>query len=279
MPENAVRKAVILARGMGKRMRRSAEKLALDPAVRRFVERGWKPFIPIRGRPFIWYQLGVLSEAGIREVCLVVGPEHLELREQLVRLGEEVGVEVELAVQEKPLGTANAVYASRDFAGSDPFILLNGDNYYPRDALEALVSAGDSGRCYVAGFPLEKLIERSNFAPERVRAFSVMLVDEEFNLIRIVEKPRDPERYRTRRGILVNMNLWRFNPIIFAACELVKPHPVRGELELTAAVQLMIDRGMCAVKVVPVDSYVLDLTYASDIEAVERLLGSGGGNA
>ena len=276
MSENAVRKAVILARGMGKRMRRSAGELALDPAVRRFVERGWKPFIPIRGKPFIWYQLRALSEAGIREVCLVVGPEHLELREQLVRLGEEAGVEVGLAVQEKPLGTANAVYASKGFVGSGSFILLNGDNYYPEEALKALVSAGDPGRCYVAGFSLEKLVERSNFTPERVKAFSVMLVDEEFNLVRIVEKPEDPERYRTRRGILVNMNLWRFNPLIFAACELVEPHPVRGELELTAAVQLMVDRGMCAVKVVPVDSYVLDLTYASDIEAVERILGSGG---
>ncbi len=267
-----LRKAVILARGMGKRMRRSVRSSILDPMKARFAERGWKPFIPVAGRPFIDHQLKVLSESGIREVCLVVGSEHLELREHFDEIGLELGMSIRFAIQEKPLGTADAVYASKSFVGEDSFLLLNGDNFYPKDSLEPLIRREDFERCYVAGFKMDSLVRLGNFSPERIRSFSVMEVDEKLNLIRIVEKPENPEEYRTDYGILVNMNLWRFNPKIFDACRKVKPHPVRGELELTSAVQLMIDEQVCEVKVVPLDSYVLDLTYGSDIPYVERVL-------
>ncbi len=267
-----LRKAVILARGMGKRMRRDAGDLTLDPLRSKFVERGWKPFIPIAGRPFIDHQLRMLSELGIEEVCLVVGPEHLELKEHFEKVELEFEIKIEFAIQEKPLGTADAVYASRNFVGKDPFLLLNGDNFYPREALESLIGREDPERCYVAGFRMDSMIKAGNFSPERIRSFSVMEVDDELNLLRIVEKPEKPEAYKTKHDILVNMNLWRFNPVIFKACKLVKPHPVRGEFELTSAVQLMVDERMCEVRVIPLSSYVLDLTYSSDIPVVEQIL-------
>lgn len=267
-----LRKAVILARGMGKRMRRSVGSSVLDPVKARFAEMGWKPFIPIAGRPFIDHQLKVLSESGIREVCLVVGSEHLELREHFDEVGLELGIRIGIAIQEKPLGTADAVYASKRFVDGDSFLLMNGDNFYPREALEPLIWQRDSQRCYVAGFKMDSLVRLGNFGPDRIRSFSVMEVDERLNLIKVVEKPENPEEYRTSHGILVNMNLWRFNPKIFDACRRIEPHPVRGELELTSAVQLMIDERACEVKVVPLDSYVLDLTYGSDIPHVERVL-------
>lgn len=265
-------KAVIIARGMGKRMRRSLRSSTLDPIKAKFAERGWKPFIPVAGKPFIDHQLRVLSELGIREACLIVGPEHLEIRDHFDEVGLELGMKIGFAVQEEPLGTADAVYASKDFVGEDSFLLLNGDNFYPREALEPLIRQKDSERCYVAGFEMGSLVKLGNFSPERIRSFSVMEVDEKLNLVRIVEKPEKPEEYRTSHGILVNMNLWRFNPMIFDACKKVKPHPVRGELELTSAVQLMIDERVCEVKVIPLRSYVLDLTYSSDIPYVERIL-------
>jgi len=265
-------KAVILARGMGKRMRRGAGDLSLDPLKAKYVERGWKPFIPIAGRPFIDHQLQTLSELGVKNVCLVIGVEHLEFKEHFERIEWEFGVKVELAIQEKPLGTADAVYASKNFVGGDSFLLLNGDNFYPREALEPLISLEDTRSCYVAGFKASSLTRIGNLSFERIRSFSVIEADEELNLVRIVEKPEKPESYRTEHGILVNMNLWRFNPIIFKACKLVKPHPVRGELELTSAVQLMVDEKMCRVKVIPLDSYVLDLTYSSDIPIVEKIV-------
>lgn len=269
---NVPRKAVILARGMGKRMRSSVSQASLDPLVEKFAKLGWKPFIPISGKPFIYHQLRVLARLGVGEACLVVGPEHLELEDHLKRIGCELGIEVSFAIQEKPLGTADAVLAAKSFAGDDVFLALNGDNFYPPEAVEPLIKAGGRDACYVGGFRLETLISSGNFGPERVRSFAVMIVDDDLNLVRVVEKPEKPEAYETRYGVLVNMNLWRFNPAIFEACERVEPHPVRGELELTAAVQLMIDEGLCRVKVIPLNAWALDLTYGADIEVVERIL-------
>ena len=265
-------KAVILARGMGKRMRSSLGQVSLDPQVERFARLGWKPFIPILGKPFIYHQLRVLAGLGIHDICLVIGPEHLELRSYFDEVGRELGISISFAIQERPLGTADALYAAKEFAGDEAFLLLNGDNFYPRDALEPVIRIGNRGLCYVGGFKLESLLSSGNFGPERVRSFAVMEVDDDLNLVRIIEKPENPEAYKARYGVLVNMNLWRFSPVIFEACRRIKPHPVRGELELTAAVQLMIDEGLCGVKVIPLDSWVVDLTYGTDIDLVERIL-------
>ena len=262
---------MILARGIGKRMRKSLSGLKLDPIVRRFAEKGWKPFIPIVGRPFVEYQLRELAKAGIKELCLVVGPEHLELEEYFGRIGEDLGLRIGLAIQKKPLGTADALLASKNIIGDSDFILLNGDNFYPKEVVDVFVKL-EGGGCYVAGFEFETLIERSNFTPERIKSFSVIVADDDLNLVRIIEKPSNPEAYKTRYGILVSMNLWRFNSKIYEACSMIEPHPVRREYELTSAVQYMIDHGIERVKVIPVRSYVLDLTYASDIEVVESIL-------
>ena len=116
---NMPQKAVILARGMGKRMRSSIGQASLDPLVEKLAKLGWKPFIPISGKPFIYYQLRVLARLGVGETCLVVGPEHLELEDHLKRIGGELGIEVSFAIQEKPLGTADAVLAAKSFAGDD----------------------------------------------------------------------------------------------------------------------------------------------------------------
>ncbi len=267
-----LQKAVILARGMGKRMRSSASHVSLDPQVEKFARLGWKPFIPISGKPFVYHQLRVLARLGVREVCLVIGPEHLELEDYFRKISEELEIEVSFAIQEKPLGTADAVYAARSFTGDESFLALNGDNFYPEEAIKPLIEAEDRGACYVGGFKLEALISSGGFGPERIKSFAVVEVDDDLNLIRIIEKPESPEAYRTSYGVLVNMNLWRFNPMIFEACRRVGPHPVRGELELTAAVQLMVNERLCRVKVIPLDLWALDLTYSMDIPAVERVL-------
>jgi len=265
-------KAVILARGLGKRMRKQAESLRLNSFIEEKADKGWKPFIPIGGRPFIDYQILELKDTGFRKVCLVVGREHLILKDHYQELGTQLGVEISLTIQEKPLGTADAVYASKNFVRNDSFIVLNGDNFYPREPLEIIKSQVDENRCYVIGFERESLIEKSNFDAGRIRSFSVMLVDDDMNLIKIVEKPDDPELYRSRHGILINMNLWRFTPVIFEACKRIKPHPERGEFELTSAVQTLVDEKIAEVKVLPVKSFVLDLTYRADIPIVEKLI-------
>jgi len=245
----------------------------LDERIVEYADRGWKAFIPMKdGRPFLDYTICTLRKAGFREVCIVLGPEHEEVMRYYREVDERLpDMSISFAIQERPLGTADAVYSARSFVGGDSFIVLNGDNLYPGDAVE-LLRRQEEEICYVVGFERESLISGSNFDADRIRSFSVMEVDDDWNLVRIIEKPEDPEMYRTRRGVLVNMNLWRFTPDIFWACERVKPHPVRGEYELTAAVQLLIDAGRKPVKVIPVRAGVLDLTYRADIPEVMRRL-------
>ncbi len=267
-----VEKAVILARGLGTRMQRPSKNLRLRPDVMRFAERGWKAFIPIRGKPLLDYTINSLRSVGVKEICLVIGPEHLEMRRYYEELDKSLDdISIQFAIQEKPLGTADAVYAARGFVGDDSFMVMNGDNLYQVDAIKILKEQVDE-ICYGIGFEMNHLIAKGNFSAERIRSFAVMEVDDELNLIRIVEKPANPERYRTRYGILVNMNLWRFTPHIFQACERIEPHPIRGEYEITSAIQLLVDERIVPVKVIPVEAGVLDLTYKSDIPSIEEKL-------
>ena len=267
-----VEKAVILARGLGTRMQRPSKNLRLRPDVMRFAERGWKAFIPIRGKPLLDYTINSLRSVGVKEICLVIGPEHLEMRRYYEELDKSLDdISIQFAIQEKPLGTADAVYAARGFVGDDSFMVMNGDNLYQVDAIKILKKQVDE-ICYGIGFEMNHLIAKGNFSAERIRSFAVMEVDDQLNLIRIVEKPPNPERYRTRYGILVNMNLWRFTPHIFQACERIEPHPIRGEYEITSAIQLLVDEGIVPVKVIPVEAGVLDLTYKGDIPSIEERL-------
>ena len=268
----SVEKAVILARGLGTRVQKPSQGVRLRPEVVKFAEKGWKAFVPIRGRPLLDYTINFLRDIGIKHVCLVIGPEHVEMRRYYEEMDKNLDdISIHFAIQEKPLGTADAVYAAREFAGNDSFIMMNGDNLYQVNAIKIL--RGQVGEiCYGIGFERNYLIAKSNFSAERIKSFAVMEVDDELNLIRIVEKPPNPEKYRTKYGILVNMNLWRFTPHIFQACENIEPHPIRGEYEITSAIQFLVDERIVPVKVIPIKAGVLDLTYKSDIPSIEEKL-------
>ena len=73
-------KAVILARGLGKRMRQADERATIDAQQAAVADQGIKAMIPI-GRPFLDYVLSALADAGYHDVCLVIGPEHTAVRD------------------------------------------------------------------------------------------------------------------------------------------------------------------------------------------------------
>src|SRR5512141_210353 len=98
-------KAVILARGLGTRMRRAADGAALDSNQAAVADTGVKAMIPI-GRPFLDYVLSALADAGIGEVCLVVGPEHDAIRRYYRDEAHVERLRIAFATQERPLGTA-----------------------------------------------------------------------------------------------------------------------------------------------------------------------------
>lgn len=260
-------KAVILARGLGKRMRRSDQGAVLDPEQEAVAASGVKAMIPI-GRPFLDYVISSLADAGYRRVCLVVAPDHEMVRRYYTEQVRPRRVEITFAVQEEPRGTADAVAAAAAFAGEEEFLAINSDNYYP---LEALQAVRRQPGCAVALFEQEAMLARSNIGPERIRWFAVGIADGNGNLARIEEKPDEKLLARLPRPLWLSMNCWRLGPSIFEACRRIAPSP-RGELEITDAVQYAIDHLKESFRVVFVRAAVLDLTSRSDIAPVAAQL-------
>ena len=260
-------KAVVLARGLGKRMRRADGAAALDARQAAVAATGVKALVPV-GRPFLDYVLASLADAGYHRVCLVVGPEHDVLREYYGRELQPRRLTIEFAVQQEPKGTADAVLAAESFAGDDAFTVINSDNYYPVETLEEL--RRQSG-CAVALFDWQSLLAGSNVSEERLRRFAVAEIDQRGLLRRIIEKPDEATWAALPRPLWLSMNCWRFRPSIFRACRAISPSP-RGELEITTAVQHAIDVLGESFRAMTFRAPVLDLTSREDVAPVTAML-------
>ncbi len=267
-------RAIVLARGLGTRMREADPGVPLSPEQHQAANAGLKALMPINGRPFLDYVLGSLADAGVRDVALVVAPEHDLLRAYLAAAAP-ARLRVDFAIQEQAIGTANALLAAEPWTRGAPFLTMNADNLYPVDALRALASLEEPG---FPAFDAEDLVRTSNIPAERIRAFAVVDVDAGGYISSIVEKPAvrtylpaeagsHPERKIQEK---ISMNCWRFDARIFAACRDV-PKSARGEFELPEAVGLAIARGM-RIKAVPAQGPVLDLSRRADAAEVARRL-------
>jgi dTDP-glucose pyrophosphorylase len=257
-------RAVVLARGLGTRMREHDAAAPLSPEQQRAADAGLKAMMPINGVPFLDYALSALADAGITDVALVVAPDHAGLTDRYTTLAPPRRVRVGFVVQDEAAGTANAILSARSWLGSDPFLALNADNLYPARALGDLAALGEPG---FPAFDADDLVRSSNIPAARVRAFALVEVDDEGYLTRIVEKPSGdlPHTY-------VSMNCWRFDERIFDACRDV-PRSARGEYELPEAVGLAASRGV-RFKAVPARGPVLDLSRRADAaDVAQRLSG------
>jgi glucose-1-phosphate thymidylyltransferase len=259
-----VTKAVVLARGLGTRMRRADGAAQVGAEQAAVADAGVKAMIPFE-RPFLDYVLSGLADAGYRQICLVIGPEHDAIRDYYA---EQILLRVKLtwAIQHEPRGTADAVLAAESFAAGREFVVMNSDNYYPVEALRSLHDFPGPGAVL---FESDALVRNSNIPAERVRRYAYAEVEHGV-LARLIEKP-DPA-IPAPPNVLVSMNLWRFSPEIFEHCRNVPISP-RGEYELPMAVNRGVQDGM-RLRVETSRLGVLDLSERGDIPAVaERLSG------
>ena len=257
-------RALVLARGLGTRMRSADADAFLTDEQRRAADAGHKAMMPIAGRPFLDYVLSAIADAGISRVGLVVAPEHEVLRRHYTITAAPVRLAIDFVVQEEPRGTADAVLCAAGWAGDDPFLVMNGDNLYPSAVLGQLAHAGEPA---LPGFDRDELVQSSNIEAARVNAFALIDVDREGYLAGIVEKP---EPGAAGPGALVSMNCWRFDSRIFDACRQV-PRSPRGEYELPLAVGHAVRQGV-RFRVLPAAGPVLDLSQRADAAEVSRRL-------
>jgi glucose-1-phosphate thymidylyltransferase len=179
-------RAVVLAGGLGKRMRAADPGAQLTPEQKAAADAGLKAMIPVNGRPFLDFILSSLADAGIRRVAVVVAPDHEPARRYYVDQSPPQRVSLQFVVQPEPRGTANAMLAAESWTEGEPFLSINGDNFYPPRALADLARLDEPG---LLAFERDDLIHSSNIPPERIKAFAVIEVDGEGYLSRIIEKP------------------------------------------------------------------------------------------
>ena len=255
-------RAIVLARGLGTRMRAGDPAVALTPDKQRAAYAGLKPMIPINGRPFLDYLLSAIADAGIHQVALVVAPQHDEMCRYYTSVAPPSRLALSFVVQTEPLGTAHAILAAAQWTAGAPFLVMNGDNLYPVDALTRLASLEEPG---LPAFDRDDLVRTSNIPADRILAFALIDVAADGSLRAIVEKPASDVRHA-----LVSMNCWRFDARIFDVCRDV-PLSARGEFEIPEAVALAVRRGM-HLRTFPAAGPVLDLSRRADaVDVAQRL--------
>ena len=220
-------KALVLSGGAGTRLRPITHTRA-------------KQLVPVANKPVLFYGLEAIAGAGIKQVGIVVGDTAAEIQ-GAVGDGSRWGLEVTYLRQEAPLGLAHAVLIARDFLGEEDFVMYLGDNLLQQDLgdfvgrFQARRSRATAPRLGEEGLavPSAQILLAHVEDPQR---FGVAELDVAGRVLRLVEKPTVPP------SDLALVGVYLFDSRIHEAVASIKPSG-RGELEITDAIQWLIDAG------------------------------------
>ncbi len=184
-----------------------------------------KQLVPVANKPVLFYGIEAIVAAGITEIGIVVGDTQDEIR-RAVGDGSQFGARVTYLEQDAPRGLAHAVMIAEDFLRDEPFVMYLGDNLIA-GGITSLVEEFRELRCNAQIL----LAEVPN--PQQ---FGVAELDARNKVKALVEKPAHPA------SNLALVGVYMFDPNIFASVRRIRPS-ARGELEITDAIQDLIDRG------------------------------------
>jgi len=226
-------KALVLSGGKGTRLRPLTFTCA-------------KQLIPVANKPILGYVLDQVAAASIKKVGIITAHETGRFVEDYVKDGSNWGFNVCFIPQE-PLGLAHAVKTARKFLGQDSFVMCLGDNV-----------TGQGLEKYVKKFKSEHLDALIILKEvDNPSSFGIAQLDDKGNIVRLVEKPKTP------MGNLAIIGTYLFSNKVHAAIDRIKPS-WRGELEITDAIQEMINMGF-SVKAEILNSWWLDTGKKDDI--------------
>ncbi|WP_420169630.1 glucose-1-phosphate thymidylyltransferase [Streptomyces violaceoruber] len=231
-------KALVLAGGTGSRLRP-------------ITHTGAKQLVPVANKPILFYVIETLVDAGITDIGMIVGATEEEIR-ATVGDGGDFGAKVTYIPQDRPLGLAHAVLVARDYLAEDDFVMFLGDNFVV-GGINGLVREFEAERP-AAAIMLTRVKDPSDYG--------VAVLDAQGQVVRLEEKPRNPV------SDLAVIGVYLFTTAVHQAVRAISPS-ARGELEITDAIQWLIDQGH-AVRSTVIGNYWKDTGSVSELLEVNR---------
>lgn len=216
-------KGLILSGGAGTRLRPITHTSA-------------KQLVPIANKPILFYGIEAMVAAGITEIGIIISPETGGDIKAAVGDGSSFGATITWLLQDAPLGLAHCVLIAKDFLGDDEFVMYLGDNMLEQD-LVGFVGEFKQRRSRPelgsGAIPVAQILLATVEDP---RSFGVAEVASDGSVISLVEKPENPP------SDLALVGVYLFDRTIHDAVAAIAPSE-RGELEITDAIQWLIDQG------------------------------------